>query len=89
MHIKYVINQHHYIKLKIILMLIIKQKNIYTFNTFKLAHGYLCFLVTRSRNCLLYYTSNPLSRWQTSKVMMSQNDLLNNMSLHATLGIAP
>jgi hypothetical protein len=42
------------LKLNNILMLIIKLKNISTFNTFKRVYGYLFFCVTRSMNCLLY-----------------------------------
>jgi hypothetical protein len=38
MHIKYVINQHHFDKLKIILMLIIKKNLKSIFNTLKLVY---------------------------------------------------
>ncbi len=70
-------------------MLIIRQKNISTFNTLKLVYGYLFFFVTRSKNCLFYCIGTLLSWWQTSIAMMSQNVLLNDMSFHTTLGIAP
>jgi hypothetical protein len=43
MHIRYVINQHHCDKLKIILKLIIKYKNIPTFNTLKHIYGFFFF----------------------------------------------
>jgi hypothetical protein len=44
MHIKYVINQHHFDKLKIILMLIIKFKKKSIFNTLKLVNDYFYFI---------------------------------------------
>jgi hypothetical protein len=43
------------IKLKIILMLIIKLKNIYIFNTLKLVYGYLFIFMTRIKNNFLFH----------------------------------
>jgi hypothetical protein len=47
------------IKLKIILMFIIKQKRIYTFNTLKLVYGYLFFFHDKDQNLSTLHFQHP------------------------------
>jgi len=55
MHIRYVINQHHYDKIKDYPLLIIKLKKHFYFQYIKLVYGYLFFLGDKDKKMSTYH----------------------------------